>query len=71
MNRKPVALTLSSDEAETYDTGGDDARHDMAREYAATARALFATDNVSWIEVTHPDGFVVWYYDRSPNSADD
>ena len=71
MDRKPVTLTLSSDEAGIYDAGGDDARHEMAREYAATARALFAANNVSWLEVTHPDGFVVWYYDRAPNPADD
>lgn len=71
MDRKPVTLTLSAAEAVVYDNGGDDTRHDMAREYAATVRDLFAAGDVSWLEVMHPDGFTVWFYDRAPNAADD
>ena len=24
-----------------------------------------------YVEVVHPDGFTVWFYDRNPNAADD
>jgi predicted RNA-binding Zn ribbon-like protein len=65
MDRKPLAIRLTADEAAVYDSRDDQAGAELRAEFDCRAAEIIDAGDVSSVTVHHPDGFVAWYYDRS------
>lgn len=64
MRLKPFqGVVLTPDEASIYDSGDDIAGSQLHSRLEDRARELFAAGAFQF-EVTHPDGFVAWIFDR-------
>lgn len=63
MDRKPVTIRLTVDEAAVYDSRDDQAGAELRANIDERAAAIIYAGDVSAVTVYHPDGFVVWYYE--------
>lgn len=71
MDRKPVTLTLSADEAAVYDSRDDAAGAELRATIDARAAEIIGAGDVSSVTVYHPAGFTAWYYEApSPTAID-
>lgn len=62
MERKPVTLRLTDEEANTFDRGGLH-KTELRSEYDNRAIVILDGGDVSSVTVTHPAGYVAWYYE--------
>jgi hypothetical protein len=71
MTRTPVIIHLTPGQAAIYDGRDDSASLILRRAANQHAVELLATGSVSSVKVTHPAGFVAWYYEApSPLATD-
>ena len=71
MDRKPVTIRLTSDEAALYDSRDDQAGAELRATVDERAAAIIGAGNVSSVTVNHPAGFCAWYYEAPSSFAID
>jgi hypothetical protein len=71
MDRKPVTIRLTADEAAVYDSRDDQAGAELRATIDARAVKIIDAGDVSSVTVNHAAGFVAWYYEApSPTAID-
>jgi len=63
MDRKPVTIRLTADEAAVYDSRDDRAGAELRATIDCRAIEIIGAGDVSSVTVYHPDGFTAWYYE--------
>ena len=66
MDRKPVSIRLTADEAAVYDSRDDQAGAELRATIDCRAAEIIDAGDVSSVTVNHPEGFTAWYYE-APN----
>ena len=63
MERKPVCIRLTAEEAAVYDSRDDQAGAELRATIDCRAREIIDAGDVSSVTVVHPAGFTAWYYE--------
>jgi hypothetical protein len=62
MDRKPVTIRLTADEAAVYDSRDDQAGAELRNEIDCRAAEIIDAGDTLSVSVYHPSGYVVWHY---------
>jgi len=62
MDRKPVTIRLTANEADVYDSRDDQAGAELRATIDCRAIDILRAGDTLSVSVYHPDGFVAWHY---------